>query len=159
MGLDINTPKGQQSLEQERRLLKSFGTVMGCTIIETDKAEPAQVDGFLVKDSTVIGVFESKCRRATVRQMQNWGSEWLLTNQKFMDGADISRRLCVPFYGIIYLVDEPIGVYIKLTDNTGKLLPKVRVQETETQATINGGTVVRANAFIDLETSYTFSII
>jgi hypothetical protein len=159
MNLDINTPKGQESLAQERLLLKSFGAVMGCDIVETDKSQPAQIDGFLVKENTVVGVFESKCRKATVQLMQKWGSEWLLTHQKLMDGVDISKKLRVPFYGVIYLLDEPLGVFIKLTDNVGNLLPKIRVQETSTQATINGGTAVRANAFIDLETSYTFPII
>jgi hypothetical protein len=160
MDLDINTPKGQESLAQERKLLEAFSSSMGWQIIETDKEQPAQVDGFLVENKTIVGVFEAKCRKATIKQMENWGSEWLLTHQKLLDGIEISRRLRVPFYGLIYLLNDGVGVYIKLTDNTGTLLPevKIRVENTETQATINGGKVVRANAYIDLSTSYIFAV-
>ena len=157
--MDILTPKGQKSLEQERKLLQSFCAAMQCTVIETDKNRPAQVDGFIVRDGVLFGVFESKCRNATVSQMHRWGDEWILTYQKLLDGAEISRRLCTPFYGIVYLLGEPIGIFIQLTDSEGKILPKVRVDETETQATINGGTAVRLNAYIDISNCYTFPII
>ena len=157
--MDINTPRGQESLAQERRLIKSFAAVMNCDVIETDKNHPAKVDGFLVKDYVIVGVFESKCRKTNVSQMNRWGAEWLLTHQKLLDGVEVSKLLCVPFYGVIYLLDEPIGVFIKLTDEAGNLTANVRVEETRTQATINGGTAVRKNAFIDLSTSYTFPIL
>ena len=157
--MDIFTPKGQESLEQERKLLASFCAATNYSVIETDKNQPAQVDGFIVNDGVLCGVFESKCRKADVAKMHKWGDEWILTHQKLLDGAEISKRLCTPFYGIVYLLDEPIGIFIKLTDSEGKVLPKVRVENTETQATINGGTVVRANAYIDLSPCLTFPII
>lgn len=157
--MDILTPKGQESLEQERRLLTSFCAATNYSVIETDKNQPAQVDGFIVCDGAICGVFESKCRKANVAQMHRWGDEWILTHQKLLDGVEISKRLRTPFYGIVYLLDEPIGMFIKLTDNEGKILPKVRVENTETRATINGGTAVRANAYIDISDSWTFPII
>ena len=144
--MDIFTPKGQESLEQERKLLASFCAATNYSVIETDKNQPAQVDGFIVDGGVLCGVFESKCRKADVAKMHKWGDEWILTHQKLLDGAEISKRLCTPFYGIVYLLDEPIGIFIKLTDS-------------ETQATINGGTVVRANAYIDLSPCLTFPII
>jgi len=157
--MDILTPKGQKSLEQERKLLASFCAAMKCSVIETDKNQPAQIDGFIVCDGALCGIFESKCRKANVSQMHRWGDEWILTYQKLLDGAEISRRLCTPFYGIVYLLDEPLGIIIQLTDHEGKILPKVRVEETATQATINGGTAVRANAYIDISECMTFPII
>lgn len=157
--MDILTPKGQQSLEQERRLLASFCAATDYSVIETDKNQPAQVDGFIVCDGELCGIFESKCRKANIAQMHRWGDEWILTHQKLLDGAELSKRLRTPFYGIVYLLDEPIGIVIKLTDNEGKILPKVRVETTETQATVNGGTAVRANAYIDISNCFTFPII
>lgn len=157
--MDILTPKGQKSLEQERKLLASFCAATNYSVIETDKNQPAQVDGFIISDGTLCGVFESKCRKANVAQMHRWGDEWILTHQKLLDGAEISKRLCIPFYGIVYLLDEPIGIFIKLTDCNGTVLPKVRVENTETQATINGGTAIRANAYIDISSCLMFPII
>lgn len=159
MKLDINTPKGRESLAQERILLKSFTVATNLGIVETDKSQPAQIDGFIVRDDTVVGMFESKCRKATVEQMNRWGDEWLITYQKLLDGAELSKRLRIPFYGIVYLLDEPLGFFIQLTDSEGNFVPKIRTEETKTQATINGGTAVRLNAYVDISNCSTFPIV
>lgn len=160
MQLDITTEKGQQSLSQERVLLASAQAVyQGIQFVETNKNAPAQIDGFMIRDDEIIGVYESKCRNMNVAQMHQFNDEWLVTFEKILNGAALSRRLYVPFYGLLYLVKEPVGLILKITDERGNILPKVRIEQTTTQKTINGGFIVRTNAYIDVSTGHTFPII
>lgn len=160
MQLDIETVRGQQSLSQERVLIKSAEAVYSdISFIETNKHAPAQIDGFMVRDGEIVGVYESKCRNMTVEQMNRYNDEWLVTFEKILNGAELSKRLYVPFYGLLYLVQEPIGVILKITDEKGNILPRVRIEQTTTQKTINGGSIVRTNAYVDISTCHTFPII
>lgn len=160
MQLDINTEKGQQSLSQERTLISSAQAAYeGILFIETNKSAPAQIDGFMVRNGEVVGVYESKCRNMTIEQMHRFNDEWLITFEKILNGADLSKRLYVPFYGLLYLVQEPIGVILKITDEKGNILPRVRLEQTSTQKTINGGSIIRTNAYVDIGTCHTFPII
>jgi hypothetical protein len=159
MNLDINTPRGQVSLQQERVLLDSARAAFpGVDFIETDKTGAAQVDGVMVKDNVVVGVYESKCRNLTKEQMHRYGDEWLVTYEKILGGIEVSKRLRVPFYGFIYFTREPIGAFIKIADEEGNILPQIRVAHTVTQMTVNGGSIIRENAYIDLSSGFTFPI-
>lgn len=158
--LDINTERGQQSLSQERVLIRSVQAAYSdIYFIETNKNAPAQIDGFMVRDEEIIGVYESKCRNMNVEQMNRFNDEWLVTFEKILNGAELSKRLYVPFYGLLYLTKEPIGVILKITDERGNILPRVRIEQTTTQKTVNGGSIVRTNAYIDISTCHTFPII
>lgn len=162
MSLDIQTEKGQVSLEQEQILINSFErNYPDYLTIQTPKDEPSDVDGFIVSKSKneIVSVFETKCRNATLNQMKNWGNEWLVTYEKIVKGAEVARRLCVSFTGLLYLIDEPIGLVVKIADRDGNFLPKIRIEKTLTQRTINGGEVFRNNAFIDISTSSKFRIV
>ena len=160
MQLDINTERGQQSLSQERILIKSAQAVYkDISFIETNKHAPAQIDGFMVRDGEIVGVYESKCRNMTIEQMNRFNDEWLVTFEKILNGAELSKRLYIPFYGLLYLVQEPVGVILKITDEKGNILPRVRIEQTTTQKTINGGSIVRTNAYVDISTCHMFPII
>ena len=65
--MDILTEKGQQSLRHEDKMLGVIKEKYNVDIIETDKASPALCDGFMVRNGIITGVFESKCRNATVQ--------------------------------------------------------------------------------------------
>ena len=82
--MDILTEKGQQSLRYEDRMLGAIKDKYSVDIIETDKDSPALCDGFMVRNGVTTGVFESKCRSATVKDFEKWGS-WLVTYEK-IDG-------------------------------------------------------------------------
>lgn len=156
MSLDISTPKGQKSLAQENALIRSFENAnAGYHIIQTPKDKAADVDGFICKRERIAAVFESKCRECDMAQMSEWGWEWLVTFDKLTRGAEIAKSLQVPFYGLLYLVNEPIGISIRITDPDGNFIPKIRVERTLTQRTINGGEIVRTNAYISLQPQHT----
>ena len=159
MNLDINTPRGQQSLSQERKLIKALAAVYpDISFVETHKALPAQIDGLMVKGETLVGIYENKCRNMSSDDMHKFNDEWLVTYEKIMHGAELSKRLRVPFYGFLYLVKNSTGVAVQITDDEGNIRPKIRIERTETQRTINGGSIVRTNAYIDITDSDTFII-
>jgi len=156
MNLDINTEKGQTSLKYERKMLDKIRYVMdskhenNSILIETDKNTDSKIDGIIVKDNQISGIFESKCRNISLMDLRFFGS-WLVTFDKIMDGKKLSTMLRVPFIGFLYLIKDDIVMYWKITDKFGDFLFDFEVRNTKTQKTINGGTALRTNAFLPLK--------
>jgi hypothetical protein len=159
MSLDIYTERGQVSLTQEGMLLCGFqSSFKDYYVVQTPKDEPSDIDGFLIKKGVIAAVFESKCRNATIAQMKNWGNEWLVTYDKLIRGIEVSKSLCVPFIGMLYLVDSEVGLSVRIADKYGNIIPKIRLERTETQKTINGGKIIRTNAYIDISLAKQFPV-
>lgn len=152
MSLDINTPKGQVSLSQEQQLIAAIeNNYAGYQVIQTPKSLDAEVDGILCKGAVMVGVIENKCRDMSLATLKRFGNEWLLTFEKINKGALLARSLRIPFIGYLYLVPDGIALAIKLSDENGNLLPKIRIERTKTQATTNGGHAVRTNAYVCMD--------
>tara|TARA_R100000781_G_scaffold2704_3_gene4255 strand:+ start:2818 stop:3300 length:483 start_codon:yes stop_codon:yes gene_type:complete len=151
--MDILTKKGQTSLHYEHIMLDKIREHIckkhknNSFIYETDKDKPSKVDGFIVKDNVLSGIFESKCRNMGLMDLMEYGS-WLITMDKIMDGKKLSEMLCVPFIGFLYLIKDDIIMYWKITDNNGEFLFDFDIKKTKTQRTINGGTAIRTNAYL-----------
>jgi hypothetical protein len=159
MSLDIYTEKGQVSLTQEAKLLYGFNLAFqDYCVVQTPKDEPSDIDGLIIKQGVIAAVFESKCRNATISQMHNWGNEWLVTYDKLIRGIEVSKSLCVPFVGMLYLVDSNVGLSVRIADKFGNIIPKIRLERTETQRTINGGKIIRTNAYIDISSAKQFPV-
>ena len=151
--MDILTKKGQKSLEYEREMLERIRHNLCKThkedsyLIETDKNMDAKVDGIIVKNNQVSGIFESKCRDLSLMQLTDFGS-WLVTLDKIMDGKRLSEMLRVPYIGFLYLIKDRIIMYWKITDKYGDFTFDFEVKKTKTQKTINGGVAYRTNAYL-----------
>jgi len=151
--MDILTKKGQKSLEYEREMLERIRHNLCKThkedsyLIETDKNMDAKVDGIIVKNNQVSGIFESKCRDLSLMQLMDFGS-WLVTLDKIMDGKRLSEMLRVPYIGFLYLIKDRIIMYWKITDKYGDFTFDFEVKKTKTQKTINGGVAYRTNAYL-----------
>jgi len=159
MGLDVTTPRGLESVAQEVRLLKAVEAQYPVRVIPTPKDGAATVDGVLVIGDTLAGVFESKCRNMTLRTLrEDFGNEWLVTHDKLLGAAQAARLLGVPLFGFVYLVPDDVGLAIRLANAEGFLIPRIRVITTETQATINGGTARRRNAYVKMDTAVEFRV-
>jgi hypothetical protein len=146
--LDINTPKGQVFLQYERHLIDKIKSKYQVDIIETNKRREARIDNFLVRNFELIAVAEMKCRNMSQTQMKEWGDTWLVTQQKIIDGIEISKLLCVPFLGFLYLIPDDVILMWKITDSYGELLINFETKNTQTQATCNGNKVYRNNVYI-----------
>lgn len=148
--LDINTPKGQRTLNQERRAMGLYADATpGVVMIETDKRGSAKIDGVMFDPLAghIVGVYETKCRNMTREQLEGYGS-WLVTNRKVEDLLRASRLLRCPAYGLLYLVPDDALVVWRLSDAEGKAAFEYETAKTKTQRTVNGGTAFRNNAFL-----------
>ena len=151
--MDILTPKGQQTVRDEQAAAAIFEKATGCRYIGTPKDMPAKVDAVVVNAANrIVAVVETKCRYGVTRNSlrEAWDDEWLITMEKLDEGREAARLLGVPLYGFLYLVDEQLLLTKVIAGPTGQYCCKLWVDQTETQATVNGGTATRANAFVDM---------
>jgi hypothetical protein len=157
MSLDINTPKGQLSLIDEEYAIGLFeNNNFGWTYLKTPKDSPCVVDGMLAFQSCVRAVVETKCRDMTLEQLQKFNMEWLVTAEKIMKGIRIAEDLYVPFYGFLYLIPDKTLLVKEIWNPKKGLMVEFSVIRTTTQATINGGSIERANAYIKMDESRMF---
>ena len=147
MELDINTEKGQESLKYERIMLEKLEQSFSVKFIETNKLIDSKIDGVILKDNQLSGIFESKCRNMSYMELMDYDS-WLITLDKIMDGKKISEMLRVPFFGFLYLIPDKMTFYWKITDDFGEFIFGFNIKRTLTQKTINGGRAIRTNAYL-----------
>jgi hypothetical protein len=152
--LDILTPKGQETRQQELDAVRIWSQhYPDIEYAETPKDEPIAWDALLVKNGKVRGLAEMKCRTATASQFfGSFKGEWLITLDKVMDCIAQASQLGVPFVGFLYLVPSKTLLFQTLwrPDADGITVP-YRVESSETQATVNGGKAMRMNAYIDMK--------
>ena len=150
MDLDINTKKGQESLRHEKKMLEKIEHSFSVQLIETPKKMDSKIDGIIVKDDQISGIFESKCRDMSYMELLDYKS-WLVTFNKIMDGKKISEMLRVPFFGFLYLIPDELVFYWKITDEFGEFRFGFNIKRTLTRKTINGGTAIRTNAYLPVK--------
>lgn len=153
MSLDINTPNGQESLRQAREAIDIWHRHYPMyRFIETPQERPGVVDGVIVKDGVILRVVEIKSRSMDKDTFWNkFNGEWLVTHKKVEDLITVAKMLAVPAMGWLYLAPEKTLICDTLSDDAGNMTVPHRSEETETQETVNGGTVVRLNMFIDMK--------
>lgn len=150
--LDIDTPKGQRTLQQENRAVEIFHqNFPEYTYVATPKDKPASVDAVIQHGNNIVAVVETKCRNTKLATFQNeFGNEWLVTADKIERCRQIALDFNVRLCGFLYLVPDDVLLTITIYNEHGLLVPAMRLVATETQATCNGGKVVRNNAFISM---------
>jgi len=151
--MDISTPRGQETLVQEARAVRLWhGKNPNFQYCETPKDTPAAVDAGLIKDGVIKAVVETKCRRdLTVEKLvREYDWKWLVTTEKIHKGRYVAEALQVPFLGFLYLVDEDVLLYQVLWEPKFGWKPEIEERITRTQSTVNGGSIMRENSFIDM---------
>ena len=154
--MDILTPKGQQSKKHEtiaaNIFCKEFPDI---TYIETPKDKPAKIDALLFSHGEIIRAVETKCRNTTLDEFRNsFKNEWLITFEKVDSCRLLSAALGVPLVGFLYLIPSNVLMVVQISDERGIFTQKIRIEATKTQQTINGGTAVRNNAYIEMNNSH-----
>ena len=150
--MDILTEKGMVSVRDEL-MAKSIweSNFQEYRYIDTPKGKPAAFDAVLVKGNTVFAVVETKCRRdMTLEKFRDqYKSQWLVTYKKIKDCCIAADLMSVPFVGFLYIQPSNILLTKEIYSN-GQFKQKMTIQQTRTQATTNGGQIVRDNAYIDM---------
>jgi len=137
---------------QEQDAIQIFlGKYPDFDFIETPKDKPADIDGFIVKGGTIISGVEIKCRMMTDHDLMNaFSGKWLITHDKIERGIAICRSLGIDFRGFLYLVLDKRLLIVKLWDCETGETAGMELEESRTQATVNGGSIVRLNAYVDV---------
>jgi hypothetical protein len=150
--MDILTPKGQETLAQEREAISLFlQSFPGFEFIETPKDTPADIDGFITRDGTIISGVEVKCRNMTVDVLDTkYKYQWLVTADKLDRGVSVCERLGTDFRGFLYLVPDKMLFIVPIFSYKDGWLIEPEYEMTKTQATVNGGIAERLNAYIDV---------
>jgi hypothetical protein len=151
--LDVNTPKGQESLQHELRAIELWNHhYQDFTYVHTPKDGPAIVDAVIVDNQAqVVAVVEQKSRNMTLEQLQKWDYEWLITFDKIEGGRYVGNCLGVPYIGFLYLIPDDLLITQKISDKNGQWTCDYRLDTTETQETTNGGLITRLNAYIKVD--------
>ena len=151
--VDILTPKGQKTLVDEQRAWQIFSLrYSGFVYAETPKDKPAAIDALIISKGIIRACIETKCRYdCDLKKFQNeYQNKWLITFDKIEKGREISKMLGVSFVGFLYLKQSDTLLFQVISNAAGLYVPDIETSNTQTQATINGGTIVRKNAFINM---------
>jgi hypothetical protein len=150
--MDILTPAGQKTLADEesaRRIFESHFPEY--RYIHTPKDRPADIDAVVIHKNQITGVVETKCRYDV--DLEGFNSRyqglWLVTFDKILKGKVIADALQVPLVGFLYLAKSDV-LLMNVIYRDGSFLPKMTIEETRTQKTVNGGSILRSNAYIDM---------
>ncbi len=150
--MDILTAAGQRTLVDEQRAQEIFERKFpGHLYVHTPKDRPADIDAFIVRNQEICAVVETKCRYNIDLQEFNtrYNATWLVTFEKILKGKDIADALCVPLIGFLYLAKSDVLLMVTIYKNK-HFMQKIIIEETQTPESINGGTIIRSNAYIDM---------
>lgn len=150
--MDILTPRGMKTREQEKEALTLFReTFRGFDFIETPKDTPADIDGLIVKDGTLIAGAEVKCRNMTINELKDtYSSRWLITADKVDRGVAVCKSLGIDFRGFLYLVPDKMLLIVPIWSYEKGYVADIEYEQSKTQATVNGGIATRLNAYVDV---------
>lgn len=154
--MDINTPKGRETLEQVADAINIWRrNFPKLHYIHTPANMPADIDGIIAQNGRVIGVVEVKCRVSmSVEAFDRiHNSEWLVTFDKVTRCIDAAKALQVPFVGFLYFPREKMLFSKTIFHPIHGMEVSMRVEHSTTQATVNGGKIARDNAYIDMSTA------
>jgi hypothetical protein len=157
MSLDINTPRGQESVQEERDMLDIIKSrYHSSQFFHTPIKRAALIDGFIVKNNELIAIYESKCRRESLDSFKAhpFNNEWMISHHKINSGASLSKALAVPLWGFLYLVQDRKIIAIQFTDDKGNYIQPMRIERKKTSKCCNGGTMLDTCVFININNGY-----
>ena len=146
MSLDVLTDKGKKYKAHEDETARMICAKLNCISVECPSAD-APIDRVFTRDGKVVALAEIKSREMSLDELREYGS-YLVTYKKILMGVGIAQELGVPFFLFVRLLKSGQIVYWQIDTDT---LRDVEVRETKTQATCNGGSAIRDNAYLPLD--------
>ena len=151
MSLDINTPRGVLSKHYEEiAVCKYLAHFPDSDVAFTPKDQPAVLDAFIVKNGVISTGIEVKTRNLTMEQLHAYNDDWLVTFDKLDKCRVVCQQLGIEFVGFLYLIPEDTLLMKRISNEQGEWVAKFYTDKTITQRTINGGSIERVNAYINM---------
>lgn len=149
--MDILTPRGQQYVEHEKRVIERMRLYFtDCTISHTPIDAPASLDITITRQGKLIGVGEIKCRNNSIDEFNRFGS-LILTWTKIEALVNVATALYIPGFVILYSIPDDEVLIAKAVYRDGTIAPSIFKQNTATQQTCNGGQVTRLNGYLPID--------
>ena len=149
MSLDCNTPAAVAFIDAQRLVLARIAEKFGVRVIVTDDTSAAALDAVIEKNGVVAAVAEVKSRRMSFDDLERFGT-YLITAEKLEQMSRAARLLCAEGFLFVHLRVDDVIVYWRVCDDVGNFCFQFERRKTETQKTVNGGIVVRMNAYLPL---------
>ena len=128
---------------------------------QTSEAQHSCADGFLMHqiDRSLDAMFEVKCRDMSPDDFKySFRSEWLVSYQKLEACRLITMRLKIPFIMALRILNGNLIFVQQVWDSSGNLNTGIRLAQTTTQKSVNGGIASRPNAYINMSDSDVFAM-
>lgn len=106
------------------------------------------IDRLFFRDNKLCAAAEIKSREMSMEDLRGYGS-YLVTYEKLLRGVAIAHELGVPYFLIVRLLKSGTIVFWGLDTES---LRDLEVRNSKTDATCNGGTAWRENAYLPLDT-------
>ena len=137
---------------------EKFCSRYGCYPIESGPADP--IDYKMLKDGKAVGFFEVKNRNMSYdpsyggfRLPNGYRTRRYLISKHKIDAMLLQAKATELPCGLLVqtMEDEPMTLlFWSIVDANGNFKFKMEYERTETQATCNGGTANRVNAFLPI---------
>jgi hypothetical protein len=145
--LDCETPRGQQFLARQQRLVDICAVAWQATALQlVDPAAP--IDAMFARHDRLFRIAEIKARDMAWGDLTTTHKSYLVSFDKLLAGRELASRLRVEYVLVVGLLDAT--VWWPIADRDGAWLVDMHVQRTATRATCNGGSKVEANAYLSL---------
>ena len=138
----------QQVKKIEKRMFEYLAEHYDLSFAMTENY--ARLDGVLMKDNKIHRIAEVKVRWMSLQRLKDFGS-YLISYDKLEAGREASRAFCAPFVILLYLVDSDNICSIKMTNEKGQYITPFKKEVTRTNYDIDGGSVDRLNAYVQLD--------
>lgn len=161
MRLDCETERGKVFIGHQiktQKILEDRGYMI-ISMSEKDSRSDVIIAKEIEGVPTITGVAEIKSREMAgsvplTREYMSKNGGYLITEEKIHHGKSLSFITSVPFFVIVNLLKENVILIWKVTDNNGEVILDYKSKATVTQATCNGGTAKRVNAFLPIEKAH-----
>lgn len=156
--MDALSDRAKPAMREEARAAAALLAATGLRYVNSPKQKPAPIDAVIVsveecdgeRVNTAVAVAEMKCRSMTLQKFrEDYRSELLITFPKLVSGSEAAKLLRVPFWVLLWLPNDAALLRLVVADDAGEFVAPFRAACSITTATINGGTLVRQNAYLD----------
>lgn len=138
--------------------LNEFGRRNGFQHIWFPDGNTLPVDGFIVHEGQVAGVFEAKCRNIKYLQdsqtIEYDGKEYddyMISKSKIDSGIQYAKQFSMKFILLVYCEQSGHILSFRIANESGECLVDFSEKRSRTQATVNGGAAIRTNAYIPVK--------
>jgi hypothetical protein len=160
--LDCNTTKGRIYIGTQLSCHEKLEEALKCEVIATDTTSSSDIDALIVKDKKLISLAEIKSREMSLINFENKSNRrlvykgkeydsYLITYEKLEKLRTLCKMLCVSGFLFVSLLESDQVVFWKICDGDGNYTSDIKREHTRTQATCNGGSIIRENAYISLK--------